>query len=398
MANSPQASASSSGLSRLAKLYRMAWMLGSVIATVAIVATLLRPHQPPTEAQEHVTRPAAKLARVRPVGQGLIEVDADTPLHKELTTMKIEVESITLPVLSVSGTIVARIHEGTEPIEDRWQFDKPGLSTSYADWLRAKNEIDFAESQLSKTKALAEAETSYLETNLQRFEGLTGGTIPEKDIRQAKSALLKAQLQGDKDIFSAQSALRVAVKQKAAIERDLSQAGVEPIVFSRAAENMVLVVAYVPEAKVSQAYEDQACEVQFYAFPERTFPGHVEVISSVLTEERRTLRVLFDLTDPEHLLKPGMFAEVGLGTDQRDAVLIPATALMHIGRHDYVLVAAEANQWRVTQVVVGEVQKGRCEVRSGLSAGDTMISRGVTLLMSVASQSLKVPPDAVEKK
>ena len=377
MANSPQASASSSGLSRLAKLYRMAWMLGSVIATVAIVATLLRPHQPPTEAQEHVTRPAAKLARVRPVGQGLIEVDADTPLHKELTTMKIEVESITLPVLSVSGTIVARIHEGTEPIEDRWQFDKPGLSTSYADWLRAKNEIDFAESQLSKTKALAD---------------------PEKDIRQAKSALLKAQLQGDKDIFSAQSALRVAVKQKAAIERDLSQAGVEPIVFSRAAENMVLVVAYVPEAKVSQAYEDQACEVQFYAFPERTFPGHVEVISSVLTEERRTLRVLFDLTDPEHLLKPGMFAEVGLGTDQRDAVLIPATALMHIGRHDYVLVAAEANQWRVTQVVVGEVQKGRCEVRSGLSAGDTIISRGVTLLMSVASQSLKLPPDAVEKK
>lgn len=390
--------ASSSGLSQMAKMRRMVWMLGSVIATAAIVATLLRPHQPPTAAKDQTSKPVVKVARVRPVGHALIEVASDTPLQKELTTTRIEVESISLPVLSVSGTIVARIHKGSEPIEDRWQFDKPGLSTAYKDWLRAINEIEFAESQLSKTKALADAETSYLQTNLQRFEGLTGGTIPEKDIRQAKSALLKAQLQGDKDIFAAQSALRLAIKQKSAIERDLSQAGVEPIVFSRAAEDMVLVVAAVPEAKVSQAYENQACEVQFYAFPERTFPGHVEVISSVLTQERRTLRVLFDLTDRDQLLKPGMFAEVGLGTDKRDAILIPATALIHIGRHDYVLVDAEHNQWRVTQVTVGEVQKGRCEVRSGLRTGDTIISRGVTLLMSVASEALKLPADAMEKR
>jgi cobalt-zinc-cadmium efflux system membrane fusion protein len=396
MANPPPVVTSPDGLTYMAKVRRVIWMTVSIMATFAIVASLLTQHRvsgPPPQK----TSTTENVASVRAISRGLIKVSADTPLQKEMTTIKIAAERISLPVMSVGGTIVARIHQGSEPIEDRWQFDNPDLSTSYADWLRVKNEIEFAESQLSKTKALAQAETSYLETNLERFEGLTGGTIPEKDIRQAKSALLKAQLQGDKDIFGAQSALRAANKQKAAIERDLSRAGIEPIVFTRAAEDMVLVVAYVPEAKVSQAYEDQACEVQFYAYPDLVFPGHVEAISSVLTQERRTLRVLFDLTDTEQLLKPGMFAEVGLGTELRDAIVIPATSLMHIGKHDYVLVAADSDQWRVTEVRVGEIKDGRCEVRTGLKAGETIISKGVTLLLSIASESLKLP-EAPEKK
>lgn len=397
MTNSSTTELVPDGLSRDVKARRVAWMISAIVATFAIVIVLLsqqRSHVPPPAAT--TKRPEA-LPAVRAVEPAVIAIATDTPLQRELTTLTIAPESTSLPVLRVGGTIVAKIHEGQEPIEDRWQFDKPELSTSYADWLRAKNEIQFAESQLSKTKALAKAETSYLETNLQRFEGLTGGTIPEKDIRQAKSALLKAQLQGDKDVFAAESALRVAVQQKAAIERDLAQAGIESIVFDRAAEDMVLVVAYVPEAKVSQAYENQACEVVFYAYPDRVFPGHVETISSVLTQERRTLRVLFDLTDSDHVLKPGMFAEVGLGTEPRNAILIPSSALLHIGRHDYVLVKADDNRWRVTEIQIGEIQKGRCEVRTGLNNGDVIIIKGVTLLLSAASESLKLTADILVK-
>ena len=167
--------------------------------------------------------------------------------------------------------------------------------------------------------------------------------------------------------------------------------------FSRAAEHMVLVAANVPEAKVSQVHEGQSCEVEFYGYPDKIFPAHVEAVSSALTQERRTLRVLFDLTDDKLLLKPGMFAEVGLGTDARETILIPATALLHIGRKDYVLVAAGADQWRVTEVTVGEVQSGRCEVLEGLKSGDRIISRGAILLKTVAAQTLTMPATVAEK-
>jgi cobalt-zinc-cadmium efflux system membrane fusion protein len=108
----------------------------------------------------------------------------------------------------------------------------------------------------------------------------------------------------------------------------------------------------------------------------------------MLTQDRRTLRVLFDLTDKKQLLKPGMFGEVGLGDEEREALLIPATAILHIARGDYVLVAEGDDNFRVTQVTVAEVEEGDCECLSGLKAGQQILSRGAILLKSVAAQSL----------
>ena len=90
------------------------------------------------------------------------------------------------------------------------------------------------------------------------------GGLPEKDLRSAKAELLKAQLQGDKDIFSAKSALRLAIRARERLERELSQAGIEPFVFDRTVENMVLIVAHVPEIKMARVKEEQACDARFY--------------------------------------------------------------------------------------------------------------------------------------
>ncbi|MBS0204765.1 MAG: efflux RND transporter periplasmic adaptor subunit [Planctomycetes bacterium] len=370
------------------KAIRGIWMVLATLTTAMVVAFLL--HHSTPSAVERVT-PVKRPDAVRVVGNSLLTVSTETPLQKEMTRLDLTSQIITRPVLSVTGVVLARIRDGTEPIEDRWQFSSPELSASYADWLRIKNEIEFNTSQLNRTRELAGAETEYLKTNLARLEQVTGGTVPEKDLRQAKSALLKAQIQAEKDIFGAESALRATEKQRSAIERSLSRGGIEPIVFSRAAERMVLVAAHVPEAKVAQVFEGQSCDVHFYGYPERRFPGHVEAVSSMLTPERRTLRVLFDLTDEMQLLKPGMFGEVGLGNEEREALLIPATAVLHIGRSDYVLVAEGTENFRVRAVKVGEVELGECECLSGLKAGEQILSRGAILLKSLAAQSLALP-------
>lgn len=366
------------------KSIRGAWMIFAAIGTVAVVVMLMRN---PTVHVEHTAPPKA-IEPVRVVGLGKILVSPDTPLQKELSLLDLKRRKITRPVLSVTGVVLARIREGSEPFEDRWQFNTPELSTSYADWLRTKNEIEFNTSQLNKTRDLSNAETTYLQINVSKLEKLSGEAVAEKDFRLAKSALLKAQIQGEKDIFAAQSALRAAVKQKLAIERDLSRSGIEPVVFERAAEHMVLVAAHVPEAKVAMVFEGQSCNVHFYGYPGQVFPGHVEAVSSMVTQDRRTLRVLFDLTDEMNLLKPGMFGEVGLGDEARDAMLIPATAVLHIARADYVLVAEGENTFRVTPVTVGEVEQGECECLSGLHEGQQILSRGAILLKTLAAQSL----------
>ncbi|MDB5345843.1 MAG: efflux transporter, family, subunit [Schlesneria sp.] len=391
MASAAQVLPPSGDVSRLTKVWRGTWMFAAMVVTVIVVAVLLKPHQPANPGASKEPRPAPPIEPIRIVSQGVIAIAPDTPLQKELATTKVVTERSSAPLVSVSGTILAQVREGTGSFEDRWQFSTSELSSLYADWLRTLTEIEFAQSQLTKTKELAVADTTFLEANVKRLNSVPSGTVPEKEILQAKATLLQAQLQREKDVFSAESTLRTAVKQKSAIERNLSRAGIETIVFGQAAEHMVLVAANVPETQVSQIHMGQACEVRFYGYPEVVFPAHVEAISSTLTPERRTLRVLFDVTDDKGMLKPGMFAEVGLGTDERDSIQIPSTSLLHIGRSDYVLADIGNDQWRVTEVRVGEVRKDRCEIQAGLKDGDRIISRGAILLKTLAGQSLTMP-------
>jgi multidrug efflux pump subunit AcrA (membrane-fusion protein) len=224
---------------------------------------------------------------------------------------------------------------------------------------------------------------------VKRLEpSIRNGSIPEKNFKAAQAELLKAQLQGEKDVFSAQSILRVALKTRTALERDLSQGGIEAVVFSRAVEYMVLIAANVPETHVSQVREGQGCVARFYAYPAQTFDAHVETLSSLLSHDRRTMRVLFELSDPDEVLRPGMFAEVGLGTDEREALLVPAEALLHVNLDDYVIVAAGDEKWKPVKVRVGEQHDGSFEVLQGLSSGDTIITRGAILLKPAVMQVL----------
>jgi multidrug efflux pump subunit AcrA (membrane-fusion protein) len=152
---------------------------------------------------------------------------------------------------------------------------------------------------------------------------------------------------------------------------------------------MVLVVANVPESRISDVRAEQACEARFYGCPDTLFPGHVESLSSAVTPDRRTLRVLFELNDKEDLLRPGMFGEVGLGTDARDTMLVPPESILHIARKDYVITAVDDGAtWKVGEVKLGELHNGQFEVLLGLGADRDLIAGGAILLKPLALEAL----------
>lgn len=380
------------GLSPRTRLWRGFWMVAAILATAWIVISLVRPAASRAAPQSEPRTHAPLVEPVQIVDAQRIRIVDGAPIHKQLTLAKVTRTRIKTPLLTVSGFIIARVVPGAEPIEDRWQFNNLELSTAYGEWLKSKSEIGFAQSQLAKTKELYDAETTYLEENLKRLTPLyQSSSIPEKTYREAKAELIKAQIQGEKSIFDAQSHLRVVQNNKVNLERTLSQDGVEPVAFTRASENMVLVTANVPESRIALVHEHQSCEVRFYGYFDTVYPAHVEALSASVTSERRILRVLFDVTDDKELLRPGMFAEVGLGTDERDAILIPADALLHVGQKDYVLVDDENDTWRVVAVTVGEPHGGVFEVVSGLEKSDrqkNVIAAGAILLKPTIAQML----------
>ncbi len=372
-----------------------------VVSTIGIVAIVVWLSMDKIVHQASAESHAARIAAVKPVTPivvdkaGVIHLASDSRLRQRLKLIEVKPQSVHFAKLDVSGSVIARIRPGAENINERWQFSTSELTDTYADWLRVQSEIEFAERQLQKTTELANAQTKYLRTSYERLAQLKGtGSFPEKNFLEVESELKKSELQGEKDIFAVQSTLRLAIKNRAALERHLSQAGIEPIVLTRAVENMVLVVANVPESRISQVSEGQSCEVTFYGYPDLRFPGHVESLGSTLMQDRRILRVLFDLNDPTEHLKPGMFADVSLGTDAREVILVPTTSLLHIGRNDYIVSESQPGEFNVQLVKLGDNHNGMVEVVTGISTSQRIVEEGVILLKPLVLQA--IPSLAIE--
>jgi multidrug efflux pump subunit AcrA (membrane-fusion protein) len=372
---------------RAAVMWRQVWMFLATAGLGMMIVWLAKPVESPTNEPRPQAQPVLEAVRMEP--DGTIAIADDSPLQTHLTRLRVERQRVRFPTLTVSGSIVARIIDGSGPLADRWQFGSGEMAGKYADWLKTGSEIEFARNQLEKTQELVAAQTAYLATNSRQMErAMKSGSVPEKEFRAAHEELIKAQLQGEKDIFSARSEVRLAMQAKTALERDLAQGGIEAVVFEHAVENMVLITANVPETKISQFREGQLCEIRFFAYPDRPFEARIKRLSALLTHERRTVHALFELTDPDGILRPGMFAEVGLGTDEREALLIPAEALLHARMDDYVVAAAEGGKWKPVPVRVGEQHQGAFEVEQGLGEGATIITRGAILLKPALNQAL----------
>src|SRR5262249_30330723 len=163
----------------------------------------------------------------------------------------------------------------------------------------------------------------------------------------------------------------------------------DPHLLLQEADGTAIVVAEVPEAKVGLVQKGQGCVARFFAYPGADFPGRVGSLSPTLAKERRTLRVFFELGDLDGKLKPGMFAEIGTGTDTRDVLMVPSRAVLHVGRLDYVLVGGAAGEWHITDVRAGEAHGPNVEILAGVKPGDHVIGNGAILLQPLVVQALQ---------
>lgn len=373
-------------VSQFVKTWRVSWMTLSSIAVIAVVVMLL---WPPPERQVSA-RPAVQktpdACRLSPEGDILIP--KGSPLEEKVDIVEVRPEEVSYPVLRVTGSTVARLVDGAKAPEDRWQFSSEELSATYAEWLKAQTEVDNAKKQLDKVQKLTESVVTYKEKVVDRLDRLfKSGTEARKELVAAQAELDQAKLQGQKDTYTSQSALKLAEKNLDSLERRFQQAGIDPAVFDKPEDDTTLVVANVPEQKMTVVHEGQSCTAQLYSYPGRLFQGHVEWIGTTVSQDRRTMRVLFHITDQEDLLKPGMFAEIGLGTDKRPALLVPAEAMLHVGSTDYLLVEAGPGRWRITTCVASEAHGNKVEITSGISAGDRIIGRGAILLKPLVVQA-----------
>jgi hypothetical protein len=383
----------------------------ALAATLGVLAYLLvmpasKPEVPSDDRQ------AAADEAVRLAGPGLIRVAPDTPLGRKLADGAAQVRPtrITAPVLTVTGTVVASLRPAAgkvngitpallavagglavSPASDYWQFNTPEVLTAYTDWQKAKADIVFARSQLGRIRDAAVARTSAQRDLVDTMVNLVAaGTETKKQLAIERATLRQFEIQEGKENYEAETAVKIAERNEAALYRQLQQAGLDPALLGSVTSDVDIVMADVPETALGRVRAGQQCEARFFGIPGQTFAGSVTSVAPVISKERRSLRVLFTVTDLNDQLRPGMFADIGLGTDPRESLLAPVDGVVHVGRSDYMLVAGDApGVWRVAEVDVGEVRGDRVEVLKGLAPGDTVAGPGAVLLKPLVLKSVQ---------
>ena len=146
----------------------------------------------------------------------------------------------------------------------------------------------------------------------------------------------------------------------------------------------VWVIASVFEKDLAGLRTGDEANVTVEAYPNRGFSGRITYIDNEVDRSTRAIRARIEIANPNHLLKPGMFAKASIATgNSLEGLMVPESAVYQIDGLSVVFVAAGSNGFEVRSVHLGQRGNGTVEVLSGLSQGEVVVEKGGLVLKSL---------------
>lgn len=125
--------------------------------------------------------------------------------------------------------------------------------------------------------------------------------------------------------------------------------------------------------------QGQKVSIRVDAWPDAAFDGHITAIDPKI-DLTHTVAVQATLDDPQHRLRPGMYARVQVALAPRDELLIPETAVAYSAYGEYAFIASQEDGNGLTvkkvNVHIDERRGGKAVVASGLKAGQQVAVSG----------------------
>jgi Cu(I)/Ag(I) efflux system membrane fusion protein len=116
-------------------------------------------------------------------------------------------------------------------------------------------------------------------------------------------------------------------------------------------------------------------EVRVAAVPGTTLIGKLTYIYPYAESKTRTIKARLEFDNSDLLLKPDMFADVNiLASPRENVVVVPSEAIVRSGLREQVFVARGAGKFEPREIEVGLSGGELTEVRSGLTAGEEVVT------------------------
>lgn len=170
-----------------------------------------------------------------------------------------------------------------------------------------KSELDKSETTLAATEATCKSAQAALDL-LNNGETAESIAISEAQVKSAEAALNTAQVQLQNGIIS--SPISGVVSAKNINDGELATAGTP--LLSIVNLDTIIINSYIPSTLINKISVNQEVVIKVSEIRDKEFNGEITVIDSVIDSKNKNILVKVKFDDKDPLLKPGMFAEIGI--------------------------------------------------------------------------------------
>jgi len=324
----------------------------------------------------------------------LAPAEMRTPLNTELSGRLVWNDDVTVRVFTPFAgrvrKIVADVGQ-TVPVNGPLaEVESPDFGQSQADARKAESDFKLAERTLARVREL-NAHGAAAQKEVEAAEDADAQAETERGRAQAKLAAYGATANALDEIFVLRSPVAGMVVDKNVnpgqeIRADQMLGNMAEItaplfVVSDPAQLWIQIDA--TELDLPHLQPGREFSFSSRAFPGRTFPGRVVKISQFIDPNTRTIKVRGAVDNAAGLLKAEMFVSVSLPDGPAASLSVPAAAVFLKGDKHFVFVREQPGQFTRHEVGIGSEEAGRVLIRSGLQAGQQVVTDGCVLLQEL---------------
>jgi cobalt-zinc-cadmium efflux system membrane fusion protein len=283
-------------------------------------------------------------------------------------------------------------------------IDTPDIVTMQSDYLQgltavrsAHTTLELARVTSQRLKHLAAVEAvpqrdlqqalsdeSRAADDLQRAESVVAaarGRLQSAGMKEADIGSLELQPRAVNRLLPLRAPISgTIIERKAGVGQVVQSTSGDPL-FMIADLSTVWVNADVYEDQLAHIHTGGPVKITTSAYAGEVFTARVDQIGSTFDADKHTVAVRCVVPNPQHRLKPGMFATVILASaSPQTVVTVPASAVVVEGDQRSVFVEEEGSRYSKRAVETGSEIQGSVVVRGGLREGEHVVVHGGLLL------------------
>ncbi len=282
-------------------------------------------------------------------------------------------------VVSAPAQLGERVRKG----QSLAQVYSPEVAEARTKYVSAKAMLDAHDRELQRTQKLVEIGAASRQ-EMERIHAEHAAQTAEVESARSRLELLGADVDGSPPSTSEENATaNVPAPIDGVVTERLANVGLNvdstTKLFTVVDLSNVWIVADVYERDLQRVREGTRATVTTTAYLDRPLEGRVSFIDPQLNTTTRTAKIRVEVANPRGDLRLGMYTDVTIASPGTAPVFsVPKEAVQSVGDRQFVYLSSVGDP---TKFVEREVHLGRTlgnqvEVVSGLSAGDSVVSKG----------------------